>query len=307
MTNRPRLPAAGAVATALAALLCGCSGGGGADSAVPALGPVPTITDPSQVTLPTDAFPPTAEQLRGQRQVVAAVSAACTRDLGYGDGDRTTHLIGVEQEVRSRVTRSFSYGYFAPAGTQPKGYGTHVDMDEVMAAAGPAQPLSAEEETALNGRDPATGQPVERPNGREVPEGGCHRKGREAIADVSSGLPDGGPAVPLTDPRTVEAYSTWSACMQAEGYDYKDPSAAIADERRRQPSERQASDRQIATATADVECKITNNTVGVIVAVQRAYGTRYVEAHAEALAALRQKSDELLASVATADPAGTTG
>ena len=121
MTHRPLSATAGAVATALAALLSGCSGGGGTGSTAPALGPVPVITDPAQVTLPTDAYLPTAEQIRGQRQAAEAVTIACMHGFGFS-GRTDTFLLGAEQEVRNHGIHSSAYGCFGPAGTQSKGY-----------------------------------------------------------------------------------------------------------------------------------------------------------------------------------------
>ncbi len=59
-------------------------------------------------------------------------------------------------------------------------------MDEVIAATTPLQPPSAEERTAMSGTDPATGQAVDRLNGRQVPKGGCQQRHWEASLVASA-------------------------------------------------------------------------------------------------------------------------
>ena len=56
-----------------------------------------------------------------------------------------------------------------------------------------------------------------------------------------------------------------------------------------------ASTAQIATATADVQCKISTNLIGVAMAVQTAYDQQYIDAHTDQLAAYRERLQRAVA------------
>ncbi|MFJ2779291.1 MULTISPECIES: hypothetical protein [unclassified Kitasatospora] len=291
------LPAAIMIVGAVTVSACGGPGENTKD-APPAAGPIPVITDPSQITLPTDAYLPTVAQVRQVVQAQDAVAAVCMREFGFAG--QTTTLVGVDEEPRRRLTHSPLYGYFDVVGNQSKGYDNVLRPDQsIPAGSGPAHTPSVEEQIAFTGSGITAGQATDKINGKSVPPGGCSGKGRDTVGNApiisDTSLPDGGPKIPTTDPRIVEAYAKWSACMRAKGYSYKDPVAANLDQKWHQPSEtQQASTEQVATATADVECKLAGNTVGVVVAVQNAYAKQYVEANAAKLATFRQQTDDLL-------------
>ncbi|MFI6153867.1 hypothetical protein ACIBCA_14340 [Kitasatospora sp. NPDC051170] len=292
-------------AALLAAAAAGCSGttaGGSAKPGPPPLGPVPSVTAPEQVSYPTDPYRVTPEQARLVLQAQDAVMAECMR--GFGFTARPTIALGVDEAPVTRLTRSGLYGYFDVAGASTKGYDTFVRLPARQPGTdGP--PPSAEELSALNGDDPATRQPVTRVGGRPVPPGGCAAKGREAFRGEEfplgdAALPDGGPKIPAGDARLTDAYAAWSTCMKDRGFDYPDPMAALGDPRWH--DSRAATPNEIATATADIACKLAHNTVGVLVALQSAYDKQYLEAKAAELAAYRQRKDDLLrraAQVAT--------
>ncbi|GAA1404891.1 hypothetical protein GCM10009639_51260 [Kitasatospora putterlickiae] len=288
------------VAGALAVAACDSSPDGGSAETPPPLGPVTTITDPGQITMPTDAYIPTVAQVRQVQRAQDAVTADCMREFGFTA--RPTEILGLDDAPRQRLTHSAVYGYFDADGMQSNGYNNGRAGTPPPAATGAAPPPSADEQTALTGDDPRTRQKVDQLNGKPVPPGGCAQKGRDTVGPLpmfsDAALPEGGPKIPANDPRVAEAYGKWSACMKEKGFDYKDPVAANIDAKWREPSERPPSANQIATATADVACKIANNTVGVIVAVQQTYANRYIEANAAKLAEYRQKTDDQLKKAA---------
>ncbi|MGW4894307.1 hypothetical protein ACWEQL_18845 [Kitasatospora sp. NPDC004240] len=288
------LPAAVLAVASVTLSACG-DDGPAASAPPPALGPVATVTDPAQITLPTDGYLATVAQVRQIVQAQDAVTAACMRDFGFTA--RPTVLVGLDDAPRRRLTHSPLYGYFDTAGRQAKGYDNLAASPDQTAPGTRNTPPSADEQTALTGSRPVEGQPAGKVNGRDVPEGGCLKVGRDKVGETpvidEAALPEGGPKVPVNDPRVVEAHAKWSACMKGKGFGYQDPVQANLDARWRQPSEvPTASPEQVAAATADVDCKLAGNTVGVIVAVQSAYGSRYVEANAGKLAAYRQQLDE---------------
>ncbi|MBV2152681.1 hypothetical protein [Kitasatospora sp. SUK 42] len=309
----------------VAALMSGCTArDGSAPAGPPALGAVPTITEAGQVGLPTDPYLVTPAQNRLLVQARDAVTAECMR--GFGFAGRPTTVLGEEEAERARRTRGTLYGYFDTDRAGARGYDLNVRFANQSAPADTRPPASAAEQIALSGIDPATRQAVPSLDGRPVPPGGCARQGLDAFHDADGlaygegAMPDGGPKVPADDPRITAAYAAWSRCMKDEGYDYPDPVAAISDPKWHPPADNPATaearaaagpaPEEIATATADLRCKLAGNTVGTIVAVQTAYGKRYVEAHAAQLADQRQRLDDLVrraAGLVSGATGGSTG
>ncbi|WP_143200479.1 hypothetical protein [Kitasatospora sp. CB01950] len=306
MSTRVRGLALGVIAVSLAA--CGSSGGHRAEAAPPALGAVPIVTEPGQVSLPTDAYLVTPAQITDIIRAQDLVTAQCMAE--YGLTGRPTVLFGLDEVVSDRATRSLVYGYFDLANAGAKGYATE-GIQQLPSGGDAAGGGSDQDQIALSGADPRTGQAVTALAGKPLPAGGCQQKGRDALggstpAPSVGDLPDGGPKVPVTDPRLVEAFATWSACMKEKGFDYKEPVNAIGDQAWRRSGGAGPSQQEIATATADVACKVANNTVGVAVAVQTAYANQYIESHTAKLTAYRQRIDDMLrkaAELAAATPA----
>ncbi len=190
------------------------------------------------------------------------------------------------------VTRSGLWGFFDPSVVTTKGYDSVVVIN---ANDLPSNPLSADGGKVYTGEDTATGKTVTMVDGHKVPKGGCRQVGDDAIGGIvlfpsTVSLPDAGPHLPLTDPRVVAANRQWSACMQTAGFNYPDPSAALSDAKWQSPpasgqtSPPPTSADEIATATADIDCKISTNLVGIDTAVQSAYDNQYIESHVTQLA-----------------------
>ncbi len=110
-------------------------------------------------------------------------------------------------------------------------------------------------------------------------------------------LPERGPRVPLNDSRYVAAVSKWSTCMKERGFDYSEPHAAILDGQKAISDT--ANSQEIATATADIECKLSTNLVGIGLAVQTAYDKQYIDTHQEALTQFRNDLDTYIRGAAT--------
>ncbi|MFD0263719.1 hypothetical protein ACFXKJ_26110 [Kitasatospora indigofera] len=314
---RPRIPLiAGAALLALSA--CSAHSPDATQAKVPdppALGPTPVITDPGQITLPTDSYLPTAAKVSQIQQAKDAVTAQCMRKFGFTF--RGTLVMDLATSPgRSPREQSTVYGDFDVAGVKVHGYNRNIDgaaaMNQEMALRGESsaqqEPVTPEYQQALTGNDPNTRQPVKSVAGQPVPAGGCSAAGNAALGNLAVGttttvLPDGGPVVPRTDARLVAAFAKWSACMKSKGYNYPDPIAAISDKKWNPAGGRNeavpvASPEEIAVATADVRCKLDNNTVGVAVAVQTVYAKQYIESHVTQLAAFQKQLDDTLAKAA---------
>ncbi len=105
------------------------------------------------------------------------------------------------------------------------------------------------------------------------------------------------------DARVQDAFDGWSDCMAAAGFQYGDPWEAN-DDPQWYPSEDQTSgtarvtDLQIATATADVQCKQDVNLAGIWLAVETAYQLELIADNEERLGQIKRHRDEVLRAAA---------
>lgn len=275
-----------AVLVLLAAPVAGCGSGQPESARLPALGPIPAITALTEVTRPIDPYVPAAAQVEKLYQAIDSVTARCVK--AYGLPSTAATSADFEGAALQNRERNQLYGFFNPEVTATKGY----DVGTVLSGS-PAQPTEAEI-AVLSGHD-RTGAVVTTYNGRQIPTGGCHQVGVDAVGGnppvpgSAVSLPDGGPPVPVGDPRIVRADTRWSACMKAKGYSYAKPADAYTDARwqpvantRSSPDATHKRD-EIATATADMACKRETGFMGVAVAVQSAYDRQYIASHSAAL------------------------
>ncbi|MBM9504147.1 hypothetical protein [Actinacidiphila acididurans] len=266
----------------------------------PPLGHVPVITSVDQIALPIDSYEVTVEQTRTLFEASTVVTQQCMRSYGlsypapqWGDAFSDT--------PRDLKRRSVVYGFFDPAAPRNDGY------DAVAVGDGsPQPPLSDAVRTVLDGVD-RTNRPVTVYGGKAVPDHGCLGRGRAEVGDPpmpadSEELPDGGPKVPATDPRMVGANAEWSRCMKSKGFGYASPGAAYFDRKWRSvprpgavPVPLTHTREEIATVTADLDCKLSTNLMGVAVAVETAYDKQYIGSHAAALSAFTRSLDDRLA------------
>jgi hypothetical protein len=82
--------------------------------------------------------------------------------------------------------------------------------------------------------------------------------------------------------------------MRQRGYDYDRPADAAADPRWWK-AEGVASDEQINTAKADVECNLSTNLAGIWFTIEAKYQTEIVEAHSQELAEIVRWREKMLA------------
>ncbi len=203
-----------------------------------------------------------------------------------------TQLVGVDDAaVLDMREHTHLYGFFDPAGAPSTGY----NMLRVPPA-NDKQTISADALAVEFGKD-AAGSPMTTFDGRPVPAGGCKAKGVEAIGgalpriDVAA-LPDNGPQEPAADPRVIEANAKWSACMKAKGYHYATPYEATTSpvtKADRAGATVVHSPEEIAQATADVDCKLSTNLVGIDLAVQISYDKTFIASHTAGLGEYRRQ------------------
>ncbi|MFJ8622013.1 hypothetical protein ACIRD3_04125 [Kitasatospora sp. NPDC093550] len=288
--------------SAAAATGCGPAAGGG--TAAPAAGPVATITAVEQIARPIDRYLVTPQQVTTLQAAANALNETCMR--AYGLPPVASDLIGFdEQALRYDRTHAPLYGFFDPERAAVSGY------DRVPAQSVPASPATAtaaappspETLAVEHGVDP-TGKAVPAYAGKAVPDGGCKGESTRGAGGAlplpdPRALPDHGPEVATGDPRVRAAFAAWSACMQGKGYRYPTPQDVLADTTLLPRTAEvngvvsvEHSPRELRQASDDVACKLSTNLVGIALAVQSAYDTRYIESHGPALAAYRQRIED---------------
>lgn len=273
-----------------------CAHGRAEQHGSPPLGPIPVITSVDRITLPIDSYEVTVEQTRTLFRASTVVTQRCVRSYGlsYPAPQWGAAFSDTPRELKKR---SVVYGFFDPAAPKSKGY------DAVSRSSAPPA-VSDGVLAVLDGVDKAN-KPVTVYGGKAVPDRGCLGRGRAEVGDPpmpadSNELPDGGPKVPATDPRMVDANAKWSRCMKSKGFSYASPWAAYFDPKWRSFSAPGAVSRthtpeEIATATADLDCKLSTNLMGVAVAVETAYDKQYIDSHTAALSAFKRSLDDRLA------------
>ncbi|MFD5116542.1 hypothetical protein ACFWNG_30230 [Streptomyces sp. NPDC058391] len=288
-------------------LVSGCSAVGIGESE-PGLGPISTPgLDPAAITTPLDGYMPTPEENYALKRARVTLVNQCMRDLGYPDnpqplgrftGERLLAHSGFQLLPVSHVEQ---FGY-APLPSPSSG---ETSEKEYGAA------VSEQQGALLTGK-------VSDFHGKKVPAGGCEGEAVRVITkgartDQKMSMPDGtkveagadgfaeGYAEMVisaargeimsnvhNDSRYKDAVSSWSVCMDKQGFDYKAPLDAWEDKRWQDGGT--PSKAEISTATADMRCKEKINFAGVGTAVQSAYEAKYIEENAEALADLKSKT-----------------
>ncbi|MGW1073459.1 hypothetical protein [Streptomyces sp. NPDC002537] len=267
----------------------------------PALRPVPEITSVDAISLPIDAYIPTSTQILALQKATDVVSARCMH--GYGLPYHPPVMEGFTDFARQNKARTALYGFFDLSTARSKGYDKQLGIpdgtsDEV--------PYTTTEMGVLRGHS-ASGSTVATFKDKKVPAGGCRQQGIDAIGGsppvpTAEALPEGGPKIPSDDPHMKAVNARWASCMKGKGFVYPSPWAAYSSPKWGAPH----TSEEIATATADVECKLSTNLVGVAVAVEIAYGHQYIEAHTAQLAEFEKRLGDQLRTAARLTGSGSS-
>ncbi|MER7684098.1 hypothetical protein [Streptomyces sp. NPDC097610] len=294
----------GRAAVGLVALLltAGCSSQA-PRSPAPALGPIPEITSVDAISLPIDSYIPTSTQILALQKATDVASARCMHS--YGLPYHPPIMEGFADFARQNKVRTALYGFFDLSTARSKGYDTQLDSPDGTSN---EVPYTMAEMGVLRGQS-ASGTTVATFKDKKVPAGGCRQQGIDAIGGpppipAAEALPEGGPKIPSDNPRMKVANARWAACMKDKGFMYPNPWAAYSSPKWRAsaagspPRQTAHASDEIATATADVECKMSTNLVGVAVAVEIAYDRQYIEAHTTQLAKFKRRLDDQLRAAA---------
>jgi hypothetical protein len=243
---------------------------GGAVKDEPAIGVVETITDPSQVSRPLDAYRPSASQVVALAQAQARLTTQCYAQHGspaiFTNGGDLIEFIG--DPVRSDAEWSSLWGFFSPA---ERAHGYHRDLAPLES--GPSVPVPE----AVTGacEDQATGQ---------MPFG------QDWSAFMHPPRPDGlTPVTPRNDSRVVAVVEKWAQCMASAGFTVRDPAQSMTDS-----AAASGGNAEVTRAATDLRCKQETNLVGVETAVLAAYDQQFIEANRAALERYRATISDFL-------------
>lgn len=130
--------------------------------------------------------------------------------------------------------------------------------------------------------------------GKKVPAGGCVGEANSGVetealqARTALDLANAAFVKSEQEPKVVKAFTSWSACMKRNGYNYAKPLDA-SDDRRFSGTE--VTPEEISTATADITCRQKTNVAWIWYQAESALQRQAIEAHAEGLSAERKKID----------------
>jgi len=220
----------------------------------PPIGPTPTISRYQQISLPLDSYTATPSQQAVLYRISNAAENACLSDDGLSPVELPGTLDAFLQEgARTILVRSQIWGFYDTDKYQTYGYMPPPSIPSIIVfpnATGPADIVAT-----------------------------CKTAGQDAVGSASAAssgsLPDGGPPIPIDDPRYQSVVRAWSKCMSSNGFDFSDPFSAMNNAAASPPDHA----RSIAMAQSDITCKNRTNLVGVAVAVDSAYQSTYIAAH----------------------------
>ncbi|MFF4354291.1 hypothetical protein [Streptomyces sp. NPDC001530] len=272
--------------------------------------PVRAVAD---MSLPLDAYQLSPEEYEKSQQATWALVNPCMNDLGFKDFTFKPAPVadGLEDHEDLRygtynITEAGKYGY-RPAFTQSSSLAAR--SGEV---GGKEPKFTAEEEAALDGVSAErTGGALKRVTktaaGETIPKDGCYG---QALGKVTDGKADtylndtlveelDGQSYEksLTEPKTQAAFASWSACMKQKGFSYKSPIDANNDPRWTGDT---PSKDEIATATADAQCKEKTSLLTVWHSAEAGIQKNLIAAHSDELASVRAVK---VATVANSDKA----
>ncbi|TDD72014.1 hypothetical protein E1262_04690 [Jiangella aurantiaca] len=296
------LPGAGCAAAPADVAVESPGGGAAVAGAVPARAAGPAQA--AGLTLPLDAYAFSAaeDQLLGRaaaahvRDCAArlGLDAAAVDPLPFGTAAESASAAAGRHDRRYAVADpeiAATHGYHPPSTVDVRRefYEAHTDA-----------------ELAVLVGVTAGGAPAARDG---VPEGGCIGAAARATAvadeaalragqDLVSAVQSEAWHAALADPRVLDAFAAWSACMADAGYRYAAPMDANDDPR--WWTSETAGPEEIATAVADVACKESTGLIPAWSAVEADYQARFIAANQAELDAYRALLDQQVSAVSTA-------
>ena len=301
-----RRAVAGLVVGLMAVGLAGCgsgSSGGGSGAGDPGDPSVPSVKEEQDIPeLPLDRYEFSTRDSRRDTEAQAHLTRSCMRKLGFDDFPLHPKQpkMAASYGLVAVAMSSYPYGPLDLDSARRWGYGW--DPERPWAGVvrhSEGRAVTADEQEALYGSS-------------RKPADGCANRGTERLTEGVQDKTRMYTYVPqrrerldkaiTKDGRVREALDTWSDCMESKGIKrYRTPSDAFGDKAWGRGNDHggntDRSKRELATATADVECKREHNTAGVWWAVRQEKQRADVARHKDAYAAVRADQDRVRANV----------
>lgn len=274
----------------LAGCLAGLTGAAARPGSVPARAAVraPDGPVPPRIVLPFDAYRFTAAQRRTVVRAEDLLVTGCMRAHGIAGFTPATVPASPETPVNARrygvvdTDVATRYGYHFPDPDAARRTAAYRAWDAR---------LTDRERDLLDGTERARGcvaaAELRLRAGVHLAEPGSFTRLDFRSLDASA-----------ADPRVRAAVHRWRDCMAGRGLDYASPAEAIADPRWRLNSPA-PSEREIATATADVRCKRRAHLVAAWLAAETDVQRALIARHSAAFATLDRGNARYLANART--------
>lgn len=270
LPRRKACAAAVAVIALLVSATAGCSSAAKAQALPPPpLGQVTVVSSqPASYSLPLDSYFATVPQATSVAEAYNLLLGSCLKPFGM-------KLDPLPSIVDTALPNPRLYGLVSLSAAEASGY------DQPPPPAPPQLPT-------VNVSEPA--EYVQVMNGlgatakSGIPQGGClgqvQRKlgGSQYDGHLVNDLQVQAWNASQADSRALAGNVAWSACMAKKGFKYANPWDPNNAQWPQTPSQV-----EIRTATADVQCKISTNLVGIWYAVNVAYEKQTIEKDAQEL------------------------
>ncbi|MEU0103570.1 hypothetical protein [Streptomyces sp. NPDC006267] len=286
-----------ALAATSVAVLSGCSGSASplkSEAEPTRAAPAPSVAfdakNPATWTLPIQGYLPSDSAKAQISQAKKQLIGDCMKSYGFSwKPAPDLPRIGGKSLVDWR------YGIHDLALAKIRGYkpdaAQQVAYDKAMNAGAVDGLTGGEDSQTLEGGG------VKEVNGKKVPDGGCigqadRKMGAQAVqSETAQQVSAETFTKSKTDARVVKAFAAWSQCMKGDGYNYAEPLDASDDPRFSSPD---VTSEEIATATADIECRDKTNVTQVWFEAETALQKKAIENQAEQL---NQEAEALDAAV----------
>lgn len=291
-------------ATVTVSILTACSSSThqGADSkAAPPVSTTATITNPTGQSLPIDSYRISSDQYQKLNGALIALQISCMKRYGFDYRPYVTP--GTDPGPTENAHR---YGPVDLGTAGQHGY-HRGDLPQSVSLPSTPQMSNAMLSVLGTGGGPQLGPATPTIyNGIAVPKGGCAGEAENKLDTAGKDIGLHGIVEQISadgfnrsvsDSRVKAAFSNWSDCMKADGYNYSTPTDAVNDPRWHESTPSPA---EIATATADVKCKQQANVVGTWFSVESAYEQQMIDQHSQELIQVKQNIEDSLKQASAA-------
>ncbi|WP_333733177.1 hypothetical protein [Streptomyces sp. IBSBF 3010] len=241
------------------------------------------------LALPLEAFMTSYADEIAVQEARDVAETACMRRYGFTDW--RTEDLGVAPPVSdnaSNMPRRYGLSILAEA----KEYGYHVPSTGTESTPPPEQE-AAGAATVLRGADGS--QKVMSFKGSALPEGGCTGEVNRKIGTLESHVVEELSSESFLqsqqEPAVKTAMAAWSGCMKDRGYDT--PTVWDTDELVGVQSQT-PTDKEIAIAVADVECKQETDLIKIWFDQESAIQRQLIKKNQASLSGARQKAEKTL-------------